>query len=300
MKPKRWSLITAFVVMFVALFSFYTPAKTEAAGVTYQIEINKTTNKLYLYKNGKVVWTRPVATGKNVQPIPRGSKTIPESATPEGVFPIVVKAVNPQWKNVPGTIKKKVNGKVVTVPNPANPLGPRWNGLSVNGDQGLMYGIHGTNNPSSIGKHISHGCIRMNNQDVIKLFDIVPYGTPVWIHSGKSDNHWRGQTSSHKRKPLEGFQAPYPGAQYFKMGAKNVFVYQLGVMLQKVHKDKYYRVGPTYTFTEADRKNVQAFQLEQGWKGTKRGQAADGYPGPETWARLVQQSKIFQVNTTKN
>jgi len=43
------------------------------------------------------------------------------------------------------------------------------------------YGIHGTNDPSSIGKAVSRGCVRMYNQDVLQLASIVPNGTPVSI-----------------------------------------------------------------------------------------------------------------------
>jgi lipoprotein-anchoring transpeptidase ErfK/SrfK len=44
------------------------------------------------------------------------------------------------------------------------------------------YGIHGTNNPSSIGKDVSHGCIRMYNHDVLDLSSKAPVGTKVFIH----------------------------------------------------------------------------------------------------------------------
>jgi len=43
------------------------------------------------------------------------------------------------------------------------------------------YGIHGTNDPSSIGKFVSHGCIRMYNSDVVGLSNLVPIGTQVTI-----------------------------------------------------------------------------------------------------------------------
>lgn len=52
-----------------------------------------------------------------------------------------------------------------------------WMGLSKK-----HYGIHGTNNPSSIGKFVSKGCIRMFNKDVEELARKVPVGTPVFIH----------------------------------------------------------------------------------------------------------------------
>lgn len=62
--------------------------------------------------------------------------------------------------------------------NPGGPFGARWMRLSVPWGG---YGIHGTNNPRSIGKRASHGCIRMYNEDVIKIYDLTPIGTPVSI-----------------------------------------------------------------------------------------------------------------------
>lgn len=291
---KRYVYFSLLVAM-AMIVGIILPSQTNAASVSYKIEISKTTDntpsKLYLYRNGKVVKVYIVATGANTAKIQAGSKVIPNSATPEGTFPIVMKTVNPQWKNVPGTI----NGK----PNPNNPLGVRWHGLNVNGDGGKYYGIHGTNNPSSIGKHVSHGCIRMLNKDVVELFNTVPLGTPVWIHTGPSSGIWKGDSKVGFNSKAQ-YSASYPGKQYFKKGANNKYVYQLGVMLQKVGKGKHYRVGPSNAFTEADRLNVQDFQLAQGWQGTKLGQDADGYPGPETWNRLVKQSKILEVNTSNN
>ena len=61
--------------------------------------------------------------------------------------------------------------------NPRAPFGVLWMGLSK-----PHYGIHGTNNPASIGKNVSHGCIRMFNHDVLELSSRVPIGTRVAIH----------------------------------------------------------------------------------------------------------------------
>lgn len=58
-------------------------------------------------------------------------------------------------------------------------FGPRWLGLNVPWG---TYGIHGTNRPYSIGQHLSHGCIRMRNHDILELFNIVPIGTKVTIY----------------------------------------------------------------------------------------------------------------------
>ncbi len=74
----------------------------------------------------------------------------------------------------------------------------------------------------------------------------------------------------------------YPGARYFRPGQSNAQVQQLGEQLVKKGFGTYYTSGPGPQWTEADRRNVEAFQRAQGWTGS----TADGYPGPETWRRL--------------
>ena len=61
-------------------------------------------------------------------------------------------------------------------PGPDNPLGSHWLGLSING-----YGIHGTNIPWAVGRLVTHGCIRLYPEDIIRLYPIVSVGTPVQI-----------------------------------------------------------------------------------------------------------------------
>jgi lipoprotein-anchoring transpeptidase ErfK/SrfK len=111
--------------------------------VKYQITINTQTHTLTLFRDNSIYKTYKVAVGKASTP------------TPKGTFKIVNRAINP-----------------------GGPFGARWLGLDAPyGD----YGIHGTNNPSSIGKNISNGCIRMFNKDVIELGKLVPIGTIVKI-----------------------------------------------------------------------------------------------------------------------
>lgn len=130
--------------------------------------------------------TYPVGTGKK------------EDLTPEGVFKIGPKVKYPTWFNseekkvIPGWKEDFPKGKQ------ENPLGPRWMGLIVKGDSGNTYGIHGTNNENSIGHHVSAGCIRMHVKDVIELYNIVPSGTSVWIHSGTSTGQWMKNGDSEK------------------------------------------------------------------------------------------------------
>ncbi|MGW1225183.1 peptidoglycan-binding protein [Streptomyces sp. NPDC002530] len=74
----------------------------------------------------------------------------------------------------------------------------------------------------------------------------------------------------------------FPGRGSFRPGRSNSHVERLGRQLVKKGYGKYYRSGPGPRWTEADRRNVEAFQKAQGWRGAQ----ADGYPGPETWRRL--------------
>lgn len=76
----------------------------------------------------------------------------------------------------------------------------------------------------------------------------------------------------------------FPGRGYFRPGQSNAYVEKLGKQLMKRGFGKHYTSGPGPRWTEADRRNVEAFQRAQGW----RGGAADGYPGPETWRRLFR------------
>ncbi|MGW0705131.1 peptidoglycan-binding protein [Streptomyces sp. NPDC002643] len=75
---------------------------------------------------------------------------------------------------------------------------------------------------------------------------------------------------------------PYPGRGMFRPGADNAHITRLGKQLIKKGFGKYYTSPPGSRWDESDRRNVEAFQRAQGW----RGGAADGYPGPETWRRL--------------
>ncbi|WP_406360058.1 peptidoglycan-binding protein [Streptomyces sp. NBC_01544] len=74
----------------------------------------------------------------------------------------------------------------------------------------------------------------------------------------------------------------FPGRDHFWPGRSNSHVDKLGRQLVRKGYGKHYAKGPGPRWTEEDRRNVEAFQRAQGWRGAE----ADGYPGPETWQRL--------------
>jgi lipoprotein-anchoring transpeptidase ErfK/SrfK len=126
------------------------------------IVINRSVNRLYLYAGNKLRRTFGVATGQTSYP------------TPRGMWHIVVKYRNPWW--YPPLNNTWARGLKPVPPGPSNPLGTRWMGLDSPG-----VGIHGTNNPSSIGYSASHGCVRMQVRDSEWLFDHVDVGTTVFV-----------------------------------------------------------------------------------------------------------------------
>ncbi|MCW2922039.1 MAG: ErfK/YbiS/YcfS/YnhG family protein [Thermoleophilia bacterium] len=130
------------------------------AGLTLKIVIDRSANTLTLYRVGKVVKTYGVATGS------------PEFPTPTGDFEIQSMQENPTWTPPDSDWAKDAE---VIPPGPDNPLGTRWMAI-----QGTV-GIHGTNNPASIGYSVSHGCIRMAIPDVEDLYSRVAIGTRVTV-----------------------------------------------------------------------------------------------------------------------
>lgn len=119
------------------------------------IVINLPSRTLELYSNNTLIKVYPLAVGK------------PSTPSPVGNFYVLSKEVNPWWYP-PRTGLAVPSG-------PDNPLGYRWMEFSP------MYGIHGTNAPWAIGLAVSNGCIRMPEEDVEELFEVVQYGTAVRI-----------------------------------------------------------------------------------------------------------------------
>ncbi|NSW57943.1 MAG: L,D-transpeptidase family protein [Armatimonadetes bacterium] len=95
--------------------------------------------------------------------------------TPVGRFYIQSKCVWPGWR--------AYWGEFIPGGSSRNPLGARFIGTSARGRvTGWTIGIHGTNQPSSIGRRISGGCVRLLNPDIIELYEVIPIGTRVTIH----------------------------------------------------------------------------------------------------------------------
>ncbi len=137
-------------------------AKSEATKIlANRLIIRLTEKRVYAYHDDRIIASYPVAIGK------KGWET------PKGNFQVTQMVRNPVWQS-PWT------GKIVP-PGEHNPLGERWIGFVNKGKN--VIGFHGTKNENSLGKAASHGCIRMRNEDIKKLFDIVAIGTQVTVQN---------------------------------------------------------------------------------------------------------------------
>ncbi len=117
--------------------------------------------RVFLIRDGKRVFSAPIAIGQAAYP------------TPTGHYEIIAKIKNPTWvpPNSPWAA-----GLEPIPPGASNPLGSRWIGTSA-----PNIGFHATPQDSSVGHAASHGCMRMHRADVERLYDLIRVGTPVDI-----------------------------------------------------------------------------------------------------------------------
>lgn len=120
----------------------------------FSVVVDKSQNTLMLNSGDDVLKVYGVSTGR-------------DNITPVGEFTIVNKLMNPPWTH---------DGRIIPPESPENILGTRWLGFDLPG-----YGIHGTTEPESIGKQVTAGCVRMRNNEVEELYDLLPVGTQVQI-----------------------------------------------------------------------------------------------------------------------
>jgi len=134
----------------------------DSLGRTIVVRIDQ--NRLYLYDGFNVLRTFTVATAK------------PGYTTPDGDWKIYDKKVDPTWYN-PAQDSWGADLPAVIPGGPGNPMGPRAIYITAPG----LIRIHGTTDDASIGRYASHGCIRMHNDEVIQLFDMIDVGDHVLI-----------------------------------------------------------------------------------------------------------------------
>jgi lipoprotein-anchoring transpeptidase ErfK/SrfK len=134
----------------------FIPARSLRLSQTlYRLEVDRLRLKLTLWNGCQIAGRYPIGLGTKDTP------------TPVGTFYLVALVKPPTDGSVYGTYAYGLSAYSDALTN--------WTG-------GGIIGLHGTNDPSSIGERKSHGCIRMQNRDIEHLVKILPLGTPIEIH----------------------------------------------------------------------------------------------------------------------
>jgi lipoprotein-anchoring transpeptidase ErfK/SrfK len=140
-----------------------------------ELVLDRRQRRLLVLENGQELRRFPVAVG------------MPGWETPVGRFEVIEMRRYPVWQH-------PANGRLIP-PGPANPLGSRWIGFhrdcngrrGFNGQENLVVegcvtaGFHGTPNRASVGQAVSHGCVRLYDEHVQALYELVQVGTPVTV-----------------------------------------------------------------------------------------------------------------------
>ena len=138
------------------------PRKFEVA----RIEVDKSLGAVRAYdKAGNISAFYPATVGSTERP------------APSGTFAVVAVAPHPAYFYDPKRLTfqpEGAKGKLKIAPGPNNPVGATWIAITV-----PTYGIHGSPDPTTIGKRQSHGCVRLTNWDAVELGKAVKKGAKV-------------------------------------------------------------------------------------------------------------------------
>jgi lipoprotein-anchoring transpeptidase ErfK/SrfK len=138
------------------------PRKFEVA----RIEVDKSLGVVRAYdKAGNLAAFYPATVGSTERP------------APSGTFSVVAVAPHPAYFYDPQRLTfqpEGAKGKLKIAPGPNNPVGATWIAITV-----PTYGIHGSPDPTTIGKRQSHGCVRLTNWDAVELGKAVKKGAKV-------------------------------------------------------------------------------------------------------------------------
>jgi lipoprotein-anchoring transpeptidase ErfK/SrfK len=143
------------------------PNNEAAAAAKTSVKVDVKTNMLGVFDGDKIIAAYPVTVGSK------------QTATPIGEWKVRGVAKLPAFRHDERMLKHGERSKNFHIlpPGPNNPVGVVWIALNKRG-----IGIHGTDEPNTIGQAVSHGCIRLANWDIVRLAGRVKAGVPVSVH----------------------------------------------------------------------------------------------------------------------
>jgi lipoprotein-anchoring transpeptidase ErfK/SrfK len=141
------------------------------------IVIDTHANLLYLRTEDSIIFKGVCSTGSGGELVDSLTGRKWSFATPRGVFKVTSKVTDPWWRK-PDWAFLEDNEPIPSDPNER--LDPEMLGAFAMGF-GDNYYIHGTIYERLLGVNVTHGCVRLGSEDLKKLYDKVPIGTPVYI-----------------------------------------------------------------------------------------------------------------------
>jgi lipoprotein-anchoring transpeptidase ErfK/SrfK len=144
-----------------------TPEQNRDIAANVAVKMDTKTNILQVHSGEKLIAAYPVTVGSA------------QTASPIGEWKVRRIAKMPTFRYDKEMLKhgQRSGNFHLLPPGPRNPVGVMWIALNKKG-----IGIHGTNDPGSIGHAVSHGCIRLANWDVVRLATKIKPGDNVSIH----------------------------------------------------------------------------------------------------------------------
>ena len=143
------------------------PNSEPAAAAKTSVKVDVKTNMLSVFEGDKIIAAYPVTVGST------------QTVTPIGEWKVRGLAKLPTFRYDERMLKRGERSKNFHMlpPGPNSPVGVVWIALNKRG-----IGIHGTDEPNTIGQAVSHGCIRLANWDIVRLAGRVKVGVPVSVH----------------------------------------------------------------------------------------------------------------------
>jgi L,D-transpeptidase YbiS len=155
------------------------PAEAPRTGTVVTIDVAR--NRLYLFKDGELVDESLAATGS--EKVLKSGRRIWLFRTPHGHVKVLRKIVNPIW-NKPDWAFIEAGDPVPPPNSPKRQVKGHLGKYALDLGDGIM--IHGTDEFDSIGRKVSHGCIRLPNDMLATVWKNVPVGTDVYIFESQS------------------------------------------------------------------------------------------------------------------
>jgi hypothetical protein len=146
----------------------------------FHVVVDLDANELRFMDGKAVLWAGPVGTGTGLRLAGEGSEW--EFSTPSGLFHVQYKEKNPVWI-LPDWYFVKNKRPIPPADSPARRVPGALGAAAVYLSDEIA--IHGTDKPELLGQRVSHGCIRLSDENAIRLFHNVQVGTPVLITGGR-------------------------------------------------------------------------------------------------------------------